>query len=109
MKIVSRIVQLLHFYGERNLDVASSRLLKWRCLALPHSSRVYVYRHRAQTYLGVLLRPVEDVDDERVNDFILAQYAAQHLVGRSEFEHIASHIQHWMEELFYLDSPYFTV
>ncbi|KAH9985686.1 hypothetical protein BJV77DRAFT_1152736 [Russula vinacea] len=60
----------------------------------------------AQACLAVLLQLDEKVDEERLETFPLAFYAAEHWVKHAKFEGVALRIQDDMERLFNPHNPY---
>ena len=62
----------------------------------------------AEACLAVLLRLGEPVDeDDILEKFPLARYAAKHWVDHAQFENVSSHIREGMEQLFDPDKPHF--
>ena len=62
----------------------------------------------AQACLGFLLHLGSCIDTERVKDFPLAKYAAEHWVAHAQSENVASHVKHGMKDLFDPEKPYFS-
>jgi hypothetical protein len=61
----------------------------------------------AQACLGYLLHLDGHVDEESIEDFPLAKYAAEHWVTHARFEGVASRVKDGMETLFDCDKPHF--
>jgi hypothetical protein len=59
-----------------------------------------------QACLGFLLR-LDNHDEESIEAFPLAQYAAQHWVEHAQYEDVASRVMDGMETLFDSDKPHF--
>ena len=62
----------------------------------------------AQACLWVLLRLDDRVDRDKIKNFPLAEYAAQHWVGHARFKGVSSHIKDGMGCLFDADKPHFS-
>ncbi|KAH9985146.1 hypothetical protein BJV77DRAFT_1071565 [Russula vinacea] len=62
----------------------------------------------ARSCLTVLLQLDENVDEERLEKFPLALYAAEHWVDHAKFEDVALRIQDDMKRLFNPRNPYLT-
>jgi ankyrin repeat protein len=60
-----------------------------------------------QACLGVLLHLDDHIDEESVEEFPLAEYAAQHWVEHAQFDDVASRVKDGMEILFDSDKPHF--
>jgi ankyrin repeat protein len=54
----------------------------------------------AQACLGVLLHLDESVTEDSLEEFPLAEYAAEHWVGHGQFENVLSNVQDGMKQLF---------
>ena len=54
----------------------------------------------AQACLGVLLHLDENITEDGLEDFPLAEYAAEHWVKHARFESVASKVQDGMKRLF---------
>ena len=61
----------------------------------------------AQACLGVLLRLDDHVDRDNIENFPLAQYAAQYWATHARFENTSSRVKDGMECLFDADKPHF--
>jgi len=102
----SQVVQFSHFSVEEFLmsDRLASQLGDLtRYHILPGPAHTIF----AQACLGFLLHLGDHVDEESVNDFPLAKYAAEHWVTHAQFEGVASRVKDGMESLFDCDKPHF--
>jgi ankyrin repeat protein len=61
----------------------------------------------AQACIGVLLRLDDHVDEDNIEDFPLAQYAAEYWPGHAKFGRVSARIKDGMECLFDEDMPHF--
>ena len=61
----------------------------------------------AQACLGVLLRLDNDIDRDKIENFPLAQYAAQYWATHARVENVSSRIKDGMKCLFDADKPHF--
>ena len=57
--------------------------------------------------LGLLLHLDDRIDEESINRFPLAGYAAEHWVEHAQFEDVAARVKDGMETLFEPNKPYF--
>jgi len=100
-----RIVQFSHFSVKEYLTsdrlAESSRGVS--CYHIPLESAHTVL---AQACLGVLLRLDDQIDRDTINNFPLAQYAAEHWAKHAQFGNVASRIKAGMECLFDVDKPH---
>jgi hypothetical protein len=108
----SKIVQFSHFsvkgfltsdrHGLQTTDVENVRqystTFRWNPAA---------HTLLAQACLTVLLELDENVDRKRLETFVLAFYAAEHLVDHAKFQNVISQIQVTMEHLFNPMKPHF--
>jgi ankyrin repeat protein len=95
----SRVVQFAHLSVKEYLT--SERLAK----AKDSISRFYVsmapaHTTVAQACLGVLLHLDENITEDSLEDFPLAEYAAEHWVDHARFENVQSKLQGGMKRLF---------
>jgi len=101
-----RIVQFSHFSVKEYLT--SNRLAESsKDVSRYHIQLAAAHTILAQACLGVLLR-LDDVDQNSIKNFPLAQYAAQYWVKHAQFENVSSRIEDGMECLFDVEKPYFT-
>jgi hypothetical protein len=102
----SRIVQFSHFSVKEYL--MSSRLAESsRGLSCYHILLEPAHTILAQACFGVLLRLDEHVDRDKLKDFPLAKYAAEHWVKHARVENVSRHIMEGMKCLFDADKPHF--
>jgi hypothetical protein len=101
-----QVVQFSHFSVKEFL--ISDRLAKAEDnLSLYHTLPHSAHSILAQACLGALLRLDDQVDKDRMKDFPLSIYAAQHWVDHGQFENVSLSIQELMERLFDPDKPHF--
>jgi len=96
----TRIVQFSHFSVKEFLT--SDRL---RCSEVGNIYQYYVPLGSAHTILAraclaTLLQLDENVDENHLEPFPLALYAAQNWVSHAKYEDVAARVQHAMESLF---------
>ena len=102
----SRIVQFSHFSVKEYLT--SNRLAESsRDVSRYHILLEPAHTILAQACLGALLRLDDRVDRDKIKQFPLAGYAAEHWVKHAEYENVASRIKGGMECLFDADKPHF--
>jgi len=95
----SRIVQFSHFSVKEFLT--SDRLAESsRDVSFYHILLELAHMILAQACLGVLLQLDDRVDGDKIKDFPLAIYAAEHWVKHAGVENVSSHIKGEMECLF---------
>ena len=103
----AKIVQFSHFSVKEYLT--SDRL--WTSengsICQYHIPLDSAHRILARACLTVLLQLDENVDEERLETFPLAFYAAEHWVDHATYEDVASQIQGPIEQLFTPSKPYF--
>jgi hypothetical protein len=102
----SRIVQFSHSSVKEYLTsdrLADSSLGVSRYHILLQSAHTIL----AQACLAVLLRLDDQIDRNTIENFPLAQYAAEHWFEHALFEDVASRIEAGMERLFDVDKPHF--
>jgi Ankyrin repeats (3 copies)/Ankyrin repeats (many copies) len=102
----SRVVQFSHFSVKEFLT--ANRLVE----PIRDVSRYYIgleaaHTILAQACLGVLLRLDDGIDRDSIENFPLAQYAAQHWPTHARFENASSQIKDGMECLFDAGKPHF--
>ena len=102
----SRIVQFSHFSVKEFLT--ADRFAE----PIRDVSRYHIELERAHTILvqsciGVLLRLDDHVDRDKIKDFPLARYAAEHWARHAGFRSVSSRIKDGMECLFDEDKPHF--
>jgi hypothetical protein len=101
----SRIVQFSHFSVKEFL--MSSRFANSsRDVSLYHIDPESAHTILAQACLGVLLRLDDRVGRDKIKNFPLAKYAAQHWVEHARFKGVSCHIQDGMGCLFDADKPH---
>jgi len=101
----SRIVQFSHFSVKEYL--MSSRFTESsRDVSHYHVEPEAAHTILAQACLGILLRLDDRVDRDKIKNFPLAVYAAQHWVEHARFKGVSSHIKNGMECLFDADKPH---
>ena len=102
----SRIVQFSHFSVKEYLT--SDRLAESsRDVSRYHILLEPAHTILAQACLGVLLRLDDRIDRDKIKQYPLAGYAAEHWVKHAEYENVASRIKGGMECLFDADKPHF--
>jgi ankyrin repeat protein len=100
-----KIVQFSHFSVKEYLT--SDRIAN-----AGHISRFYIHSKPAHTILAkaclsVLLHLDYSIDEAKIKNFPLAEYAAKHWVGHAEFEDVSWCIRDGMDLLFDKDQPHF--
>jgi len=102
----SRIVQFAHFSVKEYL--MSSRLAESsRDVSRYHILLEPAHTILAQACLGVLLQLDDHVDRDKIKNFPLAEYAAEHWIKHARVENVSSHIKEGMKCLFDADKPHF--
>jgi len=102
----SRIVQFSHFSVKEYLT--STRLAESsRDVSRYHILLEPAHTILVQACLGTLLRLDDRIDRDKIKQFPLARYAAEHWVTHAEYENVASRIKSGMECLFDADKPHF--
>jgi ankyrin repeat protein len=95
----SPVVQFAHFSVKEYLT--STRLTKAKdTISRFHVSMTLAHTIVAQACLGVLLHLDENVTEDSLEEFPLAEYAAEHWVGHARIENVASKVQDGMKRLF---------
>ena len=103
----SQVVQFSHFSVKEYLT--ANRLAE----PIRDVSHYYIRLEAAHTILaqaclGVLLRLDDQVDRDNIDNFPLAQYAAQYWATHARFEDTSSQIKDGMERLFDAGRPHFS-
>jgi len=102
----SRMVQFAHFSVKEYL--VSSRLAESsRDVSRYHILPDPAHTILAKACLGVLLQLDDDVDRDKIKNFPLAKYAAEHWVKHTRVESVSSQIMDGMKCLFDRDKPHF--
>ena len=102
---IKKIVQFSHFSVREYLT--SPRLAISEHISRFHISLRPAHSLLATACLSILLQLDDHVNMEKIRNFPLALYAAQHWVGHAQFEGVSSDIQHGMKCLFDKDKPHF--
>jgi len=102
----SRIVQFSHFSVKEflmssRLEESSRDVSRYHILLEPAHTIL------AQACLGVLLQLDDHIDYDKIKNFPLAEYAAEHWVKHARVENVSSHIMDGMKCLFDADKPHF--
>ena len=104
----SPVVQFAHFSVKEYLT--STRLARaTAAISRLHVSMTRAHTVIAQTCLGVLLHLDENVNEDSLEKFPLAKYAAEHWVGHARFEDVSSSVQDGMKRLFDPNKHHFFV
>jgi hypothetical protein len=102
----SRVVQFSHFSVKEFLT--ADRLAEpIRDVSSYHIRLEAAHTVFAQACLGVLLRLDDRIDDDNIESFPLARYAAQYWPTHAQVENVSSRIKDEMECLFDADKPHF--
>jgi len=102
----SPMVQFAHFSVKEYL--MSSRLAESsRHVARYHILLEPAHTILAQACLGVLLQLGDHIDRDKIKNFPLAKYAAEHWVKHARVENVSSQIMDGMKCLFDADKPHF--
>jgi ankyrin repeat protein len=97
--LASPVIQFAHFSVKEYLT--SARLAETKAtVSRFHVSMTPAHTIVAQACLGVLLHLDKNITEERLKDFPLAEYAAEHWVGHARFENVSSKVQDGMKRLF---------
>ena len=95
----SPIIQFAHFSVKEYLT--SARLSKAKdTISHFHVSMTMAHTIVAQACLGVLLHFDENVTKDSLEDFPLAEYAAEHWVGHARMENVSSNVEDGIKRLF---------
>ena len=102
------VIQFAHFSVKEYL--MSARLSKANnTISHFHISMTAAHTIVAQACLGVLLLLDENVTKDSLEDFPLAEYAAEHWVGHARIRNVSSKVQDGMERLFDPNSSHLSV
>ena len=102
----SKIVQFSHFSVKEYLTSDRLQTSKVGNVCNYHIPIDAAHTILARACLTVLLQLDENVDEERLETFPLALYAAEHWVEHAKFEDVALRFQDDMERLFNPSNPY---
>jgi len=95
----SSVIQFAHFSVKEYLT--SNRLAESKeTVSRFHVSMTQAHTIVAQACLGVLLHMDESINEDDLERFPLATYAAEHWVGHAQFQDVSPKIQDGMERLF---------
>ena len=95
----SPVIQFAHFSVKEYLT--SARLAETKdAISRFHVSMTPAHTIVAQACLGVLLHFDENVTKDDLEDFPLAEYAAEHWVDHARFENVRAKVQDGMKRLF---------
>ena len=95
----SPVIQFAHFSVKEYLT--SARLIKAKdTISRFHVSMTVAHTIVAQACLGVLLHLDESITKGSLEEFPLAEYAAEHWVGHARFENVSSNVQDGLQRLF---------
>jgi ankyrin repeat protein len=95
----SPVIQFAHFSVKEYLT--SARLAESKdTISRFHISMTPAHTIVAQACLGVLLHLDENITEESLKDFPLAEYAAVHWVDHAQIENVSSKVQDGMKRLF---------
>ena len=95
----SRVVQFTHFSVKEYL--VSTRIAKAKdAVSRFHVSMTSAHTMLAQACLGTLLHLDESIKKTGLEKYPLAEYAAEHWIGHSQFEEVSGNIQGGMKRLF---------
>ena len=104
----SPVVQFAHFSVKEYLT--STRLTKAKdTISRFHVSMTVAHTIVAQACLGVLLHFDENTTEDSLEEFPLAEYAAEHWVGHARIENVASKVQEGTKRLFDPSKSHFLV
>jgi hypothetical protein len=105
----SRRVQFSHFSVKEFLT--SDRLAK-KTVDGSHFYHIRLdsaHTIMAQACLGVLLGFDDQMDEETMKSYPLAEYAVEHVTDHADFENVISHISDGLDDLFDPDKPHFDI
>ena len=95
----SPVIQFAHFSVKEYLT--SARLAETKnTISRFHLSMTPAHTIVAQACLGVLLHLDENITKDRLKDFHLAEYAAEHWMDHARYENVSSKVQDGMKLLF---------
>jgi len=93
------VIQFAHFSVKEYLT--SARLAETKStLSRFHISMTPAHTIVAQACLGILLHLDENITEESLKDFPLAEYAAEHWVYHARFDNVSSTVRDGMKRLF---------
>jgi hypothetical protein len=101
----SKIVQFSHFSVKEYLT--SSRLANSTLVSYYHIRLHAAHTFLARACLCILLQLDDRIDTNRIKDFPLVTYAAEHWIEHAQFEDVLSFIRDGMECLFDKGKPHF--
>ena len=102
------VIQFAHFSVKEYL--MSARLAKAKnTISHFHVSMTAAHTIVAQACLGVLLHVDKNVTEDSLEEFPLAEYAAENWVGHAQIENVSSEVQDGMERLFDPNRSHFSV
>ena len=102
----SHVVQFSHFSVKEFLT--ANRLANpIRDVSRYHIQLEAAHTILAQSCFGVLLRLDDSIDRDKIENFPLAGYAAEHWATHAQVENVSSRIKDGMECLFDADKPHF--
>ena len=102
----SRVVQFSHFSVKEFLT--ANRLADpIRDVSRYHIQLEAAHTILAQSCFGVLLRLDDSIDRDKIENFPLARYAAEHWATHAQVDNVSSRIKDGMECLFDADKPHF--
>ena len=95
----SPVIQFAHFSVKEYLT--SARLAETKdTISRFHVSMTPAHTIVAQACLGVLLHLDEKITEDRLKEFPLAEYAAEHLADHARFENVSPKVEDGMKRLF---------
>ena len=112
------LVSIVNIGGERVIQFSHFSVREYltsgRIAGATPVSHFYIVPKAAHTLLAraclsVLFQLDRSIDETKVQDFLLAPYAAKHWIDHARYEDVASHIQDEMDCLFDMNKPYFSV
>jgi len=104
------------WYGKKTVHFSHFSVKEYltsdRIANAEHVSRFHIHPKPAHTLLAkaclsVLLQLDYSIDEAKMKNFPLAEYAAEHWVEHAQFEDVSSYIQGGMDILFEEDKPHF--
>ncbi|KAH9958458.1 ankyrin repeat-containing domain protein [Russula dissimulans] len=101
-----QIVQFSHFSVKEYLT--SDRIANSKDVSHFHILQRPAHSLFARACLSVLLQFDDNIDKDKLKNYRMATYAAQHWVNHAQFENISSSIQEGLESLFDRDKPHFS-
>jgi Ankyrin repeats (3 copies) len=104
----SEVVQFSHFSVKEFL-VSSRIAMGKETISRYHVLLTPAHTMVAQACLGTLLHLDENVSEDNLKDFPLAEYAAEHWMDHAQFDNVSLAVQDNIKLLFDPSKPYFTV